>query len=156
MKRWLFYGAVLILIAFLPKVQTAGTDVGQLEPVEVVRVSIVDGWVRMETDTGQQGRGENLESALLELKRTADREIFLDTADYLLLSTEALSQMPELMELLRPACQICLESGEADLETVARFLATHEPGLTLRDYRAERQTLPVLMVREERMKLVQS
>ena len=80
MKKW---GILLILLAFwLPPGQ--GKDAAELIPVEVVRVAIQDGQVQIETDTGQTGTGGNWAEAVEKLRAGAAGEIFLDTADVLL------------------------------------------------------------------------
>ena len=154
MKRWLWYLAAVLLVAALGWMPFAGTDVAKLQPVEVIRVGVEDGLIRVETDTGGSGNGADLAEAFADLKASAAGTVFLETADYLLVSHDAQSLLEPLGTYLRPACGICLESGVADLETVADFLSTHEPGMTLQEYRAGKQNLPELSVREGRMYLV--
>ncbi len=154
MKRWFFYGAALLLAAVLGWLPFTGTDVAKLQPVEVLRVGMEKGLVQVETDTGSIGKGTDLEKAFLDLKETATGEIFLETADYLLLRPEARGLLEALADYLRPACGICLESGTAKLEQVAPFLAAHEPGLTLQEYRAGQRELPTLNTHEGRLSLV--
>lgn len=154
MKRWLWYLAAVLLVEALGWMPFAGTDVAKLQPVEVIRVGVEDGLIRVETDTGGSGSGVDLAEAFADLKASAAGTVFLETADYLLVSHDAQSLLESLGAYLRPACGICLESGVADLEMVADFLSTHEPGMTLQEYRAGKQNLPELSVREGRMHLV--
>jgi hypothetical protein len=57
------------------------TDVAQLKPVEVIRVSTFAGGVLVETDTGDSGVGRDIERAIADLKQTTDGDVFLDTVD---------------------------------------------------------------------------
>ena len=87
------------------------------------------------------------------MEMTAFGQVFLDTAEYLLISPEALRWLPELSELLRSSCQVCLADGVADLAAATEYLAVHEPGYTLGDWEKSETGLPVLYSIEERMYL---
>lgn len=149
MKRWILYALGLILVLFLAPVPR--TDVGDLLPVELLSVYFRDGTLCVETDTGDMGTGKNLDEALSDLKATAPGNIFLDTADYLIITREAIPLLPQLWQILRPATQLCL--GEGAEAGAAAFLAAHRPGVTLNDVRAGMGTLPVLIRTEERYRL---
>lgn len=154
MKRWIWCAAALVLVAALGGMPFMGTDIAQLQPVELLRVQRVGDLISVELDTGDAGKGTTLESALQDLKNNTPGKVFLETADYLLINAEAEALLESLAQYLRPACGVCLEAGEANLETAAKFLGTHEPGLTLQEYRAGDHALQKLVVREERMYLV--
>lgn len=152
MKRWvllLLLGALLLCKPF------SATDVARLKPVDVIRVSTTNGGILVETDTGETGTGQDLDSAFENLKKTADGEIFLETADRLLISPQAVELLPELTDYLRPGCNICVEMCAVELDLVSDFLDTHEPGLTLQDHRAGQCVLPVLYLIDGRMYLVE-
>lgn len=149
MKRWIVYALVLVLVLFLSPVEK--TDVGELLPVELLFIYYKEESLCVETDTGDMGTGETLDGALADLKATAPGNIFLDTADYLIIARDAIPLLPQLWQILRPATQLCLGEG-VDAGTAA-FLAAHKPGVTLNDVRAGRRTLPVLTRTEERYQL---
>lgn len=153
MKRWLLYAAVLLAAVTVKPFR--GTDIAKLQPVEVLRVSVEMGKVRVQTDTGDSGSGADLAAALKNLRQTTAGEVFLETADYLIVSEKALSLLPELTRYLRPGCAVCMELGTPALENVSVFLNTHTPKVSLQDYRAEKTPLPILITREEEMMLVQ-
>lgn len=81
-------------------------------------------------------------------------EIFLETAEYLLITPEAQSLLLELTQTLRPSCKVCLREGEADLAEAAAYLSVHEPRLTLQDYRTGEKDIPKLKMEGERGQLV--
>lgn len=152
MKRWIM---LLVLAALLLGKPFSASDVAQLKPVEVIRVTTDPNGVLVETDTGEMGTGNNLDEAFMDLKNTAGGDIFLETADRLLISPQAVEMLPELTEYLRPACNICVEMGEVELDSVNAFLNIHEPGVTLQDHKAGQKSLPVLYLIDGRMYLVE-
>lgn len=121
MKKWWIF---LILLAFwlLPG---QGKDAAELIPVEVVWVAIQDGQVQIETDTGQTGTGADWPEAVANLRAGAAGEIFLDTADVLLISPGAENILNQLEGDIRPGCGVCLYNGEAVAEETAAYLRAH-------------------------------
>ncbi len=153
MKRILWLVLLLAIAVFGSKLFEA-TDVARLQPVEVIRLSAQGDLLCVETDTGQSGMGETLAAAFENLKATSSGDIFLDTADYLILTKQTAVMAGEMMNYMRPACRVCVESGVADLTVVANYLNSHEPTLSLMQCCGEMRELPVLKTQEGRMELV--
>ncbi len=130
------------------------SDVAKLQPVELIRISRQGKDILVEMDTGEQGLGETLAEAFADLKEKTTGDVFLDTADQVLLTRETEELAPELLKFLRPACRICLEEGKADLKKAAAFLDTHQSGITLMNCQNMSRRLPVLVTREGTMRLV--
>lgn len=152
MKKWqllLCFGGLLMWKPF------SATDVARLKPVEVIRIGTFSGGVMVETDTGDSGAGKDITAAIVDMKQTADGDVFLETVDSVLVLPSAVSLLPELGEYLRPGCNVCVEMGQVELESVSAYLNIHEPAVTLQDHRAGESTLPVLYVVDGRMRLVQ-
>lgn len=124
----------------------AGTDVAKLEPVEVVALSWERNRILVQTDTQEQGRGQTLEATFADLKESADGQVFLETAQYLLLEKDQIHLLPELKTFLRPSCNICIWSGQGDLQDIAQYLEVHHPGLTLLRWLADKSSIPVLKI----------
>lgn len=154
MKYWAWYIGTVVLVAILGWMPFQGTDVARLQPVELISVSREESQILVETDTGDSGRGQTLELALEDLYNSTPGEIFLETAEYLLITPEAQSLLPELTQTLRPSCKVCLREGEADLAEAAAYLSVHEPRLTLQDYRTGEKDIPKLKMEGERGQLV--
>lgn len=152
MKKWLLRACLCGLLFWKP---FSATDVARLKPVEVLRVSTFAGAVLVETDTGDSGMGKNISEAIGDLKNTTDGDVFLDTVDSLLISPTVISVLEEMGNFLRPGCNVCVEMGRSELESVRAFLNMHEPGVTLQDHRAGESALPVLYVVDGRMYLEQ-
>lgn len=154
MKRLAAYFGVLLLVCLLGRLDHPGTDVGELEPVELIAVSRHNNRIRLETDTGSAGEGKSVHAALEDLKDSAAGTVFLETADYLLIDPEEKELLPELTAILRPGCRVCLNGGVEDLEAAADFLSAQKPDLTLADYQGGKHDLPALIQQEGRMRIV--
>ncbi len=130
MKRWVICLAGLLGVGLLLRLPQPGTDVAQLEPVQVVLIQQSQDHVLVQTDTGAIGRGADLESAVRDLKKHALGYIFLDTADYVLLEAVNMDYA-ELYPVFRPGCRVCIAEGVQDLEQAGVFLQTHRPSNSL-------------------------
>ena len=152
MKKWIGYTLTLAMIPILSFGGFGGQDVGKLSPVQVVLVRNSEQVVLL-TDTKEQGTGEDVTSAVMNMKQTSAAEVFLDTADYLLIEPGAQVWITQLQKYLRPSCNVCYVTGGADLEQAGLFLQLHEPSLTLADYEAGDHNLSCLSIKEGRMQL---
>lgn len=132
---WISLAAMMLLSPF------QGNDVGKLRPVELVAMRREKNTVILETDTGDIGRGLDPMTALEDLKRSAPGALFLDTADYFLVTRETENLIPELSSVLRPAVEICYFSKQTDLEAAAEYLRAHSPGVTLLQWRTQGKDL---------------
>lgn len=153
MKRWLWLAAGALAVAALSGQRSAGTDVGHLQPIQVVRVTRAEKIV-IDTDTGELGMGQTLPDAFENLGNTAPGQVFLDTAEYLILAPDCVALLPELNRYLRPSCRVCLEEGGADIAKAGAYLEAHPPSVTLAQWRAGEDNLPALITLEGRMELV--
>lgn len=146
MRRWMIYVAV-VAVALVLKPENVN-DVGELLPVELLYISRETGRIRAETDTGAIGTGRSLEEALKDLKETAPGEIFLETADYLIVTDRTVNLLPRLTEVLRPSTEVCVGKN-ADAQAAA-FLKAHPSEVTLKDIRAGQEEIPTLIKSKER------
>lgn len=151
MKHWLVLTAAVALIAALSPFK--GTDVGKLRPAQWVYLSRQGNVLCLETDTGDRGVGADVAAALKDLRRCAPGEMFLETADYALVSREAQEALPQLRKVLRSGVEVCLAEESPD-ENTAAYLMTHNPGLTLRGYLSGQGALPVLTSQDGRWKII--
>ena len=134
MKKWLVFAAVLITAAILSRRPHPARDVAMLEPVQAVYIFQKDGTLSIETDTGASGSGKTLTEAAAEMKASASGEIFLDTAEFLLLDpTVPITE--EFHTLLRPTCTVTYTTETPDLQAVSEFLSVHTPKRTLLELR---------------------
>ena len=151
MKQWPVMAAAAVLIQVLSPFR--GTDIGKLRPAQWVYLSRQEDTVWLETDTGDRGGGADVLSALEDLRQSAPGKLFLETADYALVSREALQDLLQLRSVLRSGVEVCLAEEKPD-ENTAAYLRAHNPGLTLREYFSGEGALPVLAAEEGRWMLV--
>lgn len=155
MKKWLFCALVLAVVPVLSYGGFGGEDVGQLKPVQVVMLRENGEGLMLLTDTEDIGIGKNVSEAVMDMKEAAIGQVFLDTADYLLLEPGTEGWLPQLRQYLRPSCSLCYVNGEVDLKLAGEYLPHHEPKLTLIRYESGAHRLPWLESEEGRLKLVQ-
>ena len=88
MKKWLYPAAVLIAAAILSRLPHPAVDIARLDPVRVIYLYMDGDIMTIETDSGESGTGADLKAAYADLRANADREIFLDTAEFLILAPD--------------------------------------------------------------------
>ena len=136
MKKWLLLTALLITVAILSHRPHPARDVAKLEPVQVVYVYSNGGNLCIETDTGARGTGKTLTEAADHMKASASGEIFLETAEFLLLAP-MIQVTEEFHTLLRPTCMVTRAETMPDLQVVSDYLTIHTPPITLSELRAQ-------------------
>ena len=141
MKKWLYPALALAVLGILARLPHPAKDIAKLDPVRAVYLYIDDGTVRIETATGDVGSGVPLAEAAARLKADADKEIFLETAEFRVLDP-AVPITGDLFTLLRPGCKVIVSPERPDLKSVSDKYGIHKPALTLAKLRA--QAFPVL------------
>ena len=136
MKKWLYAAVVFAALCLLTRLPHPAKDIADLEPVRVVYLFRQGATLRIETDTGAWGSGEDLAQALEAMRSGADGEIFLETAEFLLLSPQV-PVTEDFYTLLRPGCGVVYTDQKPDLTAAARYLTVHPPKTKLRDLRAD-------------------
>lgn len=135
MKKWLYLIAVLAAIGILSRLPHPSRDISRLEPVQAVYLYMEDGQLHIGTDTGDHGCGRALTEAADHMKADSDGEIFLETAEFLILEPDV-PITPDFFELLRPSCKVCFTWQTPDLSAAAQYLSQHPPEITLSQLRA--------------------
>ena len=107
MKRiWtiMLCAAAAICFARLPG---TGADAAKLLPAQTLVISRQGDAVTVETDVGACGTGKTLADALRQTARSAAGTLFLDTAEYIVLTRETWDLLPQLVReaQLRPAAK---------------------------------------------------
>jgi len=129
LKRALIYCLLLIAVVLIP---VERLDVGKLEPVQAVWAYRENGIIVLETDTEDKGSGETVEEALKDLEANCLGIIYLDTAQFLLVSEDLQEQIPELGQYLKGSVRLCVWDGKGSVEDAAKYMAAHEIGCKLR------------------------
>ena len=131
MKRIVIY--ILALAAAL-LVPLRGTDVGKLLPVGLIQLYKEGENIVIVTDTGDSGSGSSVQAAFLNLEETTAGVVFLDTADYLLVSRSAEDAVPTLKDYLKPTVRVCYAEADIDPVQAAEFLEVHRPAVRLKEH----------------------
>lgn len=135
MKKWLLPMAALAAVAIFSRLPHPARDIADLKPVRAVYIHMEGRTLHIETDTGDSGAGGDLSEAHEALRAEADGEIFLDTAEFLILDPKV--PVTEVFySLLRPDCRVTFTDMPPDLEKAAAYLSQHLPKLTLARLRA--------------------
>lgn len=156
---WIFAAAALLLAAVLP---AGGTQTASLQPAQVLLVTERAGRVEAKCDSGAAGIGDDLESALSDMEKTANGVLFLGTVEHVILGPGAYGLLPEAAncEKLRPAARVYYAMGTPEnLERLPDFLSAHRTQATLAQERAAELgagpvTVPILAVKGERTELL--
>lgn len=136
MKKWLVFAAAVTAVAILSRRPHPARDVARLEPVQAVYIYQKNGTLCIETDTGAAGSGNSLTEAAEDLKASASGEIFLDTAEFLLIDPEV-TITADFHTLLRPTCGVTFTTAPPDLQATADYLTIHQPSVTLLELRGK-------------------
>lgn len=135
MKKWLYPAALLAAIGILSRLPHPAKDITALKPVRAVSIYLDGERLQIETDTGDSGSGVALTDAYEDMKSKADGEIFLDTAEFLILAPDV-SITEDFYEIFRPTCKLVFSDTPPDLETISDYLTIHAPKTTLAQIRA--------------------
>lgn len=130
--RLVLYICILALLPFAP---VERLDVAKLEPVQTVAVSIEEGQVVIETDTKNRGQGRSVREAVENLETNTPGVIYLDTAQYLLLTKDATDYSEELKNYMGSLVRVSLWDGKGSVETAAKFLEIRDDLPRLKDYK---------------------
>ena len=134
MKKWL-YPMAFLAAAILSRLPHPAVDIARLDPVRAIYLYMDGAELTIETDSGDSGTGADLEAAYAALRTNAHREIFLDTAEYLILDPDV-PITEAFYELLRPTTQVVCSNKKPNLETISDYLTIHPPEITLAKLRA--------------------
>lgn len=134
MKKWICLMAALTAAGIFARLPHPARDIANLEPVQTIYICMEGQVVYMETDTGASGTGADLAEAAEDLKEKADAEIFLETAEYLILAPEV-SITEDFFSILHPSCSVCIAESKPNLARAANYLTIHKPKRILADLR---------------------
>ena len=126
--RILLYIGILALLLLAP---IQRLDIAKLEPVQTVAISVSDGQVVLETDTKNKGQGATVQAAIEDLEKHTPGVIYLDTAQYLLITEEALQYAASVEPYLRRSVKVSLWDGQGSVEDAAKYLSVHSKLPTL-------------------------
>ena len=127
---------------------------GKLRPVQLVSMYTQEGKIVLETDTEDSGTGETVEEAFDNLKRTTPAIIYLDTADYLLVTEQVLPYVERLDRYLKDNVKICQQAEPINTKLAAQYLSVHVDLPRLKAWE-EGVELPLLEIEGEKKILIE-
>ena len=122
MKRWIIYITLIALTIVAP---AKPVNIGNLLPVKAIGVYRDGSQYRIETDTGNYGVGETLNQALSNMKKNASGIIYLDKAEYLILTEKTVDEIETLQQVLKPNVGVSIAKQPIDLAKAAEYLDAH-------------------------------
>ncbi len=156
MKKLLYLALTVAILTVHSLMPFQGTDVGKLHPVEVLYIEKQNGQFEITADTAVTGRGTTIADAVYDLHRVTPGNIFLETANYLLLSPD-MEVPPEMFwNYFRPACLIYICNEKPALEKIAKLLESHPSGVTLLNWRNGAENIPRLVQEGETVRIYES
>ena len=141
MKRIIIYCIILAGILWIP---VERMEIRDLEPIQAVWMYREEGEFVLKTDTEDEGRGESVQEALEDMKEKSSGIVYLDTAQFLLVSDNAQEQIGELAPYLKGKVKISLWEG-GEIQEAARYMQSHKIGVKLARWR-ESVNLPKLPI----------
>lgn len=125
----------IIILALLFLAPVEKLDVAKLEPVQTVAISVESDVVVLETDTENIGKGKDVDSALSDLKETTPGVIYLDTAEYLLVSENAIAHVDALRQYLRSGVRVSLWDEKGSIKDASKYLGIRTDLPKLKDWK---------------------
>ena len=158
-KLWWLLTAAVVLAVFGAS-PFDPVDIAKLAPVQTMVISRVGGQVRVDCGEELAGQGDDLEQALEDLTAGASDEVFLATAQQIVvvgddgLWTQLLRQ-----DGLRPAARLYQTASAPKAEDITAYLLRDKTTATLLELRIAREygrelTVPVLAQTEGGYRLV--
>ncbi|MBQ8358345.1 MAG: hypothetical protein IJX37_00320 [Oscillospiraceae bacterium] len=132
MRRILYI--IILALLFLAPVERL--DVAKLEPVQTVALYADENGIVLETDTDNKGRGATVDSAHEDLEQRTPGVIYLDTAEYLLVTQNAVDYVDALRKYLHPSVKVSLWDGEGSVKDAAKYLGVEKDLPKLRQWQA--------------------
>ena len=134
MKRLFLYILILNALWFAPLNRI---EIANLEPVRAVWLGRQNDQIHLETDTGSRGTGQTVTDALVNLKETSSGIVYLDTAEYLLVSEDATKEITALVPYVKKSVRLCQWDGEGDMEWAVKYVNAHKIGTKIRHWRTD-------------------
>lgn len=133
MKRIIIY---CILFACATIIPIDRIDISDLEPIQAVWMYEEDGVICMKTDTADVGKGESVEQALQDMKLKSEGIVYLDTAEYLLVSEKVQNQIMHIRPYLKSNVKIAEWIGDSSIADAAQYMKAHKTGVKLKKWKS--------------------
>lgn len=127
-RLWVFFAALAVCTVLAGVDEGEAHDAAALVPVQALVIDAKDGTVFVTADTGDNGRGGNLDAALSDLQSGCAGALFTQTAEHVIVTSRAWYLAPQVCvsRQLRPAAKLYRAMEEVKKpEEALRFLQAH-------------------------------
>lgn len=125
----------ICILALLPLAPVERLDVAKLEPVQTVAVRLEEEGVVILTDTKNRGEGKTVQEAVEDLESNTPGVIYLDTAQYLLLTESAMECFADIKQYMKGSVRVSFWDGKGNVETASQFLENRGDLPRLKDFK---------------------
>lgn len=132
--RYIIYCIIIVAVLIAP---VQKIDIGDLEPIQALWLYMEEDLIAIKTDTDDYGVGKTVDEAVAMMKKQSEGIVYLDTAQFLLVSEDAVTQIGSLAPKLKGTVKVCLWEGE-NVKDGARYMQAHHIGCKLNEW--NRQT----------------
>ena len=133
--RYIIYCIIIIAVLLVP---VQKIDIGDLEQIQALWLYTEGDQIAIETDTDDYGVGKTVDEAIVMLKNQSEGIVYLDTAQFLLVSENAVSQIEDLAPKLKGSVKICLWEGD-HVPEAAKYMQSHHMGCKLKEWSMQTQ-----------------
>ena len=144
MKRWPVYLLAVILLWGIPVLPINRISLNVLEPVEIIFIGTKDQHISLQTDTGAEGNGDTMEEAFRDLMRKAKGNLFITTANTVVVDWRNQSFLLDAIAYIRPATSVYALEGEPDFEILIPYIRSHSSNVLIGEVLAGEKTIPFL------------
>ena len=130
--RKVLYVLILSALFFVP---LESIEIANLEPIQAVWLCVENEKVVLTTDTKDVGIGSTVADALKDMKYNSPGIIYLDTAQYLLVSTSDEQLIAEMKTYVKDEIFLCKWNGEGKLQDAVKYADAHNIGIKFRKWR---------------------
>ncbi|MBR4017437.1 MAG: hypothetical protein IKK11_06465 [Oscillospiraceae bacterium] len=138
--RILAYTLILSALFFVPLDRV---EIADLEPIQAVWLFQDGEEIILKTDTEDIGKGATVQEALINMKENSSGIIYLDTAQYLLVSQSAQQQIADMQPYLKGSALVCIWNGQGDMSEAVKYADSHKVGGKLKNWKPDSE-LPSL------------
>ncbi len=133
--KLILYSIILAVVLLAP---VNRQDIGDLEPIQAIWLTQHEDSIVLKTDTGDHGAGVTVEEAVESMRKNSEGVVYLDTAQFLLISENAVPHMDRLISYLRQSVKLCLWEGE-NVSAAASYMQSHDMGSKIKEVQAGKQ-----------------
>ncbi len=132
--RILAYTLILGALFFVPLDRV---EIADLEPIQAVWLHQDGEGITLKTDTEDIGKGATVQEALVNMKQNSSGIIYLDTAQYLLVSQSAQQQIADMQPYIKGSALVCIWNGQGDMSEAVKYADSHKVGGKLKNWKPD-------------------